>query len=197
MKVLLAVGCLFALVGCAGPVPHSWQSRVTDLGVVPATSSWPLVPQEDYRAVSKVQLDLAVEMLAEATFVQLTPERARGLAGEVDWSPGDGLTPYLVRGVAHGSAPAYTVVRFDAELGRLVVHHATWNGENPVIGYLERRSEPCPLVVWLPVPLTKVYATAGIGGDGVFRRAPQTLGTGQERPTGLSSDKGSADATAG
>jgi len=182
MQRLLSLGastlCAALAAGCMRPVPHAWQACGTDRFVVVPIDTWVVLPKDQYCRVIPAEVARAAEKLAERPFVVLEGHEARALAGERDWAWDKAHRPYLVRGVAYSGKPLYTIVRFEAKLGLLAIHHATYDCENLLTAYACRRARPCPLVVLLPGPPAAVYPTADVGGDRVFRgRDFKTLDT--------------------
>ena len=171
-KTIFGVGiCFFViqLAGCSSePKIHKWQLLGNDRSVVLSTSEWPVLETEFYHRVNDEMLEKAITLLSEESYYMLSKEEEnnfwKGLP--VD----DNYVPYLVRGVAYGGVPAYTILRFDEQYGELVVYHATYNGENILFTSMVDEPVECPLIVYLPKPLNKVYPTANLGGDIIFRR---------------------------
>ena len=82
--------------------------------------------------------------------------------------------PYLIRGVAFSSHPSFTIVRFDADTGRLLVQQFTYDGE--MMMPFRWVAEANALVVFLPRPPEHIYPDAVLGGDWIFRgRRSNTL----------------------
>ncbi|MCX6855296.1 MAG: hypothetical protein NTV80_10365 [Verrucomicrobia bacterium] len=168
------IGCLVLpfLTGClAPPKRHAWQITREDFPQVRDSDSWSQLSTNDYVRVPDVQRTNAVPLLQEHSFVQLdTPQLstfAPGLAG------GTGQA-YLVRGAAFSSHPAFTIVRWDATTGRLLVQQFTYDGEMMMPSRWV--AEPNALVVFLPRAPEHIYPDAVLGGDWIFRgRKSNTL----------------------
>jgi len=80
----------------------------------------------------------------------------------------------LIRGVAFSSHPSFTIVRFDADTGRLLVQQFTYDGE--MMMPFRWVAEANALVVFLPRPPEHIYPDAVLGGDWIFRgRRSNTL----------------------
>ena len=170
--VAIAVGSVLVLAGCMGTVPHQWQTQGNDRALMTPTDDWKLLPVWQYHPVTLGQVPAAVVLLEKNDIVTVTEDQVRLFVARTDWGAKDGLKPYLVRGVAFGGNPLFSVVRFDARTGYLVTFCATWNGENLFTEYGARKAEPYPFVVRLPSPPTKVFATAELGGDRLMANMP-------------------------
>jgi hypothetical protein len=161
-----------SLIGCqapSAPPRNPWS-------VVPQNSDakWVLLPESSAFTVERSQDDAryssAIDQLATSPAIALTEAQAADLTQGKIHSHGL-LHPYLVRGVAYGGASGSARVWRDENTGDVWIHQLTWNGENLFGVYATRDQLPCPLVVLLPSPPRQVFASAVVGGDGVFMHA--------------------------
>lgn len=161
----LVTGCiaLVLLSGCfASPKPHAWQ--VSRENLPQNAGAWNPLPAKDYQRVIDSKHQEAVALLQDHAFLQLDGSQVSALAPELTFSTGKA---YLVRGTSFSSLPAFTIVRFDTNTGRLLVQQFTYNGE--MLMPFRWVAEPNALVVSLPQPPTHVYPDAVLGGDLIFR----------------------------
>ncbi len=161
------IGCaaLLLLAGCfAPPKRHAWQITREDFPQVRDSDSWSQLSTNDYVRVSDAQRTNAVALLQEHSFVQLdTPQLSTFAPSLAD---GKGQA-YLVRGAAFSSHPAFTIVRWDATTGRLLVQQFTYDGE--MMMPFRWVAKPNALVVFLPRTPEHIYPDAVLGGDWIFR----------------------------
>ncbi len=90
--------------------------------------------------------------------VALSPDEVTRLARFGPCSPTDGLTAFLVRGVAYG-VPTNTVVRRQADVNWLLVYHASYGRPGSASAQ--------PEIVYLSGAPARVFPTARVGGDTV------------------------------
>lgn len=164
---LLAVALM--LTGCASPEKHPWQIGGDDRHITIPTANWPVLSTNTYHRIPSAEVGRATELLKDKSFLELEGESLRSF-----WRASYGEIPagkrvYLVRGVTYGSPPTFSVLRFNPEGGELIVYNATYNGENLLFVYALRKPSPAPMVVALSHELKKVYPTAVLAGDGIFR----------------------------
>jgi hypothetical protein len=164
---------LVFLVGClAPPKRHAWQIS-EDAPQLQGAESWQQLSTNDYVRVPDSKREYAVALLQDHSFVQLDASQLSVFAPDLSIPTGQ---PHLVRGLSFSSHPDFTVVRFDAETGRLLVQQFTYNGE--MVMPFRWAADPNALVVFLPRAPERVYPDAVLGGDGIFRgRNSSTLDT--------------------
>ena len=162
-----ATGCvvLLLLAGClAPPKRHAWQITREDWPHVRDSDAWPQLSTNDYVRVPDSKREDAVTLLQNHAFVPLDVSQISVFAPGFSARPGQ---PYLVRGVSFSSHPDYSIVRFDAATGRLLVQQFTYDGE--VMMPFRWVAEPNALVVFLPRAPEHIYPDAVLGGDWIFR----------------------------
>ncbi len=168
------IGCvvLSFLTGClAPPKRHAWQITREDAAQIQGAGSWPQLSTNDYVRVPDSRRQDAVALLQEHSFVQLDTPQFSTFAPSLAGGTGQA---YLVRGAAFSSHPAFTIVRWDATTGRLLVQQFTYDGE--MMMPFRWVAEPNALVVCLPRIPEHVYPDAVLGGDWIFRgRKSNTL----------------------
>jgi hypothetical protein len=165
LRTIIGCAALLLLAGCfAPPKPHAWQITREDFPQVRDSESWSQLSTNDYVRVPDAQQTNAVALLQERSFVQLGALQLSVFAPSLSAHTGQA---HLVRGVSFSSHPAYTIARFDADSGRLLVQQYTWDGE--MLMPFRWVSEPNALVVFLPRSLERIYPDAILGGDWIFR----------------------------
>ncbi len=168
------IGCaaLLLLAGCfAPPKRHVWQISREDSAQIQGSAAWPQLSTNDYVRVPDALRTNAVALLQEHSFVQLDASQLSVFAPGLSTRTGQ---PYLVRGVSFSTRPYYTIVRSDADGGRLLVQQFTWDGE--MLMPFRWVSQPNALVVFLPHSPEHIYPDAILGGDWIFRgRDSKTL----------------------
>jgi hypothetical protein len=105
-------------------------------------------------------------MLEAVPFIPLDAVQAAVFAPTLSASDHPDLQPYLVRGLTFASHPTYTLVRFDAMTGRLLIKQATYNGE--MLWPYPSTEQSNALVVWLPRAPEHIYPWPVMGGDGIW-----------------------------
>ena len=124
-----AIGCavLLLLAGClAPPKRHAWQITREDLPQVRDSDAWPQLSTNDYVRVPDSKRQDAVALLQERSFVPLDASQLSIFAPSLSVRTGQA---HLVRGASFSSHPSFTIVRFDADTGRLLVQQFTYDGE--------------------------------------------------------------------
>jgi len=157
----LAGGCL------APPKPHAWEVSHKESQLLQEADQWPQLSTNRYVRVTDQLQDEAVGLLQDSPFVQLDEGQFRRFAPALHPPSRSEFQPFLVRGASYASRPVYTLLRFDATGGRLLIKQATYNGE--MLMPFRWVAEPNALVVLLPEAPSQVYPYALLAGDGIFR----------------------------
>jgi len=167
-KYYISLFILALLIGCKTP-EHYWQVPGTDRVIEVDTSQWETLALSQYCHIDREYWEDTVEELKEKSFIPASQEQVEKWCDKFQAPQEKLLKPYLVRGIIYGGFIDYTIVKYDINTGRLLVFHATWNGENALFSYMLRHPVPYPLIVYLSNPPKEVYPTAQLGGDLIFR----------------------------
>lgn len=164
IQIVISCVSVLALTGCVAP-PHAWQVTPENRAQIEGAEQWALLGTNDYVRVPDTMRESAVALLQDHSSLPLEASQlaafAPGLAARAE------AHPYLIRGVSFSTRPDFTVVRFDAPTGRLLIQQATYDGEILMPGRWV--AEPNALVVLLPSAPEHVYPQPLLGGDRLFR----------------------------
>ena len=164
IRLLLGLPLLWA--SACSPIPHAWQhQRAKDAAV--QMEQWPSLARNYHCRVDARSRQVTTARLEQRDFIGLAPEDVVTYCTGFTPPAGEGVAPYLIRGVAH-PWPAYSVVRFEGTAGRCAVYQATWDGENMLGVWASRKVQPSPVIVYLPREPGAVYPVAEMGGDWIL-----------------------------
>lgn len=168
ISCVTAIAAPLFLVGCLAPKGHEWQVSRAELEQIRDATSWLQLPTNSYVRVPGSARADAVSLLLDRSSVQLDASQIPVFAPDFQSPPQPELKPYLVRGASFSERPSYTIVRFNAVTGQLLVEQATYDGEM-FIPFERWIVQPTPLVVFLPRTPEHVYSHPVLGGDIIFR----------------------------
>ncbi len=99
--------------------------------------------------------------------MELEPSEVARMLGAHVQPPEGELRPYLVRGVAYSSRPAWIDVWVNRKTGSARTVQASYTGE--IVPHIMLAPCEFPVVVYLHQPPSEVYVSAFLGGDAIFR----------------------------
>jgi hypothetical protein len=164
-RAVISCAALLLLAGClAPPKRHAWQISREDAPQVRNSAAWPQLSTNDYVRVLDSKRQDAVALLQEHSFVSLDASQVSAFAPSLSVRTGQA---HLIRGASFSSHPSFTIARFDADTGRLLIQQFTYDGE--MMLPFRWVAEPNAFVVFLSRPPEHIYPDAVLGGDWIFR----------------------------
>jgi hypothetical protein len=156
---------MLLLAGCfAPPKRHAWQISREDSPELRNSASWPQLSKNDYvRVLDSKRLD-AVALLQQHSFVPLDVSQVAAFAPSLSVHTGQA---HLIRGASFSLHPSFTIARFDADTGRLLVQQFPYDGE--MMMPFRWIAEPNAFIVFPSRPPEYIYPDAVLGGDWIFR----------------------------
>jgi len=168
MFSVLIISLMLAVNGCSRYEKHTWQYEGNDSFVVKTISQIPIVAPQYYFHIDPNHLQETCKILETVQCCPITDELASSWCSNFARPRNYKLKPYLVRSVIYG-IPSFAIIKYDPNTNELLTFHASYDGENLISEYFQKKVSAWPIVVYLPSEPKIVYPTAVLGGDAIFR----------------------------